>query len=223
VGTWPDAEVELCFPLGVLHDQGRREAKLRKLAWIALGLLLASFHLHAQQSQPSEETTPPEQKSSAQGKDINDLKGDKLGESLDVFKANHPKLQCKKRDSQLTDCHVWDGVSIAGVTVRGVEKCSSEASDSAPTVNCMQGIDAHFVSELLAGLSYLVEGDDGSKGLIVSAFKQEYGPPTSEGQDQVMWSNDALILSITLLKPNSKISYVAVTLDLKPSEVGEDI
>jgi hypothetical protein len=205
------------------HDQGRREAKLRKLAWIALGLLLASFPLHAQQSQPSEETTPPEQKSSALGKDINDLKGDKLGESLDVFTANHPKAQCKKRDTTLTDCHVWDDVSIAGVTVRGVERCGSEASDSAPTVNCMQGIDAHFVSELLAGLSYILEGDDGSKDRIVSALKEECGPPTSDDKNQTTWSNDVLVLSVTLLKPNPKTSYVVVTLDLKASEVGEDI
>jgi hypothetical protein len=223
VETWPDAEVELCFPVGVPHDQGRREAKLRKLAWIALGVLLASFPLHAQQSQPSEETTPPEQKSSALGKDINNLKGDKLGESLDVFTANHPKLQCKKRDSQLTDCHVWDDVSIAGVTVRGVEKCGSEASDSAPMVNCMQGIDAHFVSGLLAGVSYLVPGNDASKDQIVAAFKQEYGTPTSDDNSQTMWSNDILLLSVTLLKPDSKTSFIAITLDLKPSEVGEDI
>jgi hypothetical protein len=215
--------VELCFAVGVPYDHGRREAELRKLAWMALVFLMASFPLYAQQPQPSEETTPPEQKSSALGKDINQLKGDRLGESLDSFKTNHPKAQCKKRDSALTDCHVWDEVSIAGVSARGVEKCSSEAPDSPPAMNCLQGIEAHFVSELLAGLSYLLEGDDGSKGLIVSAFKQQYGPPTSEGQDQVMWSNDDLILSITLLKPNSKTSYIAVTLDLKPSEVGEDI
>jgi hypothetical protein len=28
---------------------------------------------------------------------------------------------------------------------------------------------------------------------------------------------------VTLLKPNAKASYVAITLDLKPSDVGEDI
>jgi hypothetical protein len=208
---------------GVPPDQGGREAKLRKLAWIALGILVTTFPVMAQQSQPSEETTAPEQKSSNLSKDINQLKGDKLGESLAAFMANHPGAQCKKRDASLSDCHVWVDVSIGGVAVRGVEKCNSEASDSASTATCLQGIDAHFVSELLAGISYLVEGDDGAKDKIVSALKMEYGTPTGEDENQTMWSNDLLVLSVTLLKPNAKSSYVAVTLDLKPSEVGEDI
>jgi hypothetical protein len=197
--------------------------KLRKLSWMTLVFLLATFPVMAQQSQPSEETSAPEQKSSNLSKDISRLKDDKLGEALAAFMANHPKAQCKKRDASLGDCHVWVDVSIGGVTVRGVEKCSSEVPDSASTMNCLQGIDAHFVSELLAGISYLVEGDNGSKDKIASALKIEYGAPTSEDENQTLWSNDLLILSVTLLKPNAKASYVAITLDLKPSDVGEDI
>jgi len=196
---------------------------LRKLSWMALFILLAPFPALAQQGQPSEETTAPEQKSSNLSKDISRLKDDKLGEGLAAFMANHPRAQCKKRDASLSDCHVWVDVSIGGVAVRGVEKCASEASDSAPAMNCLQGIDAHFVAELLAGISYLVEGDDGSKDKIAAALKIEYGTPTSEDKNQTMWSNDLLILSVTLLKPNAKASYVAITLDLKPSDVGEDI
>jgi hypothetical protein len=195
------------------------------LAWILFAVLLAAFPLRAQESQPSEEVTPPEQKSSVLSKNINDLKGDKLGETLAVFTANHPKTRCLKRDSSLSDCHVWDDVSIAGVSLRGVENCKSEAeaSNISPRINCLQGIDAHFVSELLAGLSYTMEGDESSKNLIATAFKQEYGPPTTDDKNETMWSNDLLTLSVTLLKPNPKTSYVVVTLDPKISEIGEDI
>ena len=196
---------------------------MRKFAWIAVVILVVSFPVLAQQSQPSEETSAPEQKSSVLGKDINRLENDRLGEDLAAFMKNHPKAQCKKRDASLSDCHVWADVTIGGATVRGVEKCASEAADSATTMNCLQGIDAHFVSELLAGISYLLEGDNGFKDKIASALKAEYGTPTSEDENQTMWSNDLLILSVTLLKPNEKARYVAITLDLKPSDVGEDI
>ncbi len=215
--------MELSSLVGVLRDWDKREAKLRKLAWIALALLLTTFPAMAQQSAPSEEVTPPEEKSSSQPVDLNDLKGDKLGETLDVFTSNHPKLKCMQRNSLLSDCHVWEDVSIAGITVRGVEKCGSETSGTSPELNCLQGIDAHFVNKLLAGVSYLVEGDSNSKDKIVSSLRQEFGSPSSEGNDQTTWANNILILSVTLLKPNPKSTYVEVTLDLKESEVGEDI
>ena len=195
---------------------------MKRFIWIALGLLLAAVPLMAQQAPPSEEVTPPEEKSS-QGIDLNDLKGDKLGESLEVFTTNHPKLKCTQRNSMLSDRHVWDDVSIAGIAARGIEKCSSAPAEIAPELVCLQGIDAHFVNKLLAGVSYLVEGDGGSKDKIVSSLKQEFGQATTEGADQTVWSNDILILSVTLLKPNLKSTYVEVTLDLKQSEVGEDI
>jgi len=196
---------------------------LKKSAWIALGIFFAAFPAMAQKSQPSEEVTPPEQSSSVQGSQINDLNGDGLGETLDVFTAKHPKLKCTKRNDTLSDCHVWDGVSFAGVSARGVEKCDSETPDVSLVVDCLQGIDAHFVNKLLAGISYLVAGDDGSKDAVISALKKEFGPPTTMDKDQAVWSSDVLILSVTLLKPNQKSSYVEITLDLKPSDTGEDI
>ena len=76
--------------------------------------MLTTFPVMAQQSPPSEEVTPPEEKSSSQPVDLNDLNGDKLGESLDVFTANHPKLKCTQRNNLLSDCHIWEDVSIAG-------------------------------------------------------------------------------------------------------------
>ena len=123
----------------------------------------------------------------------------------------------------MSDCHVWDDVSIAGVSAHGVEKCSSETADVTPSLNCLQGIDAHFVNKLLAGISYLVEGDSGSRDKIISALKQQFGEPSSEEGDQTAWANQLLIVSVTLLKPNPKATYIEVTLDLKQSEVGEDI
>jgi hypothetical protein len=197
--------------------------KLKKSAWIVLGIFVVAFPAMAQKSQPSEEVTPPEQSSSVQGAQINDLNGDGLGETLDVFTAKHPKLKCTKRNDTLSDCHVWDGVSFAGVSARGVEKCGSETTDGSLVVDCLQGIDAHFVNKLLAGISYLVAGDDASKDAVISALKKEFGPPTTEDKDQTTWSSDVLILSVTLLKPNQKSSYVEITLDLKPSDTGEDI
>lgn len=188
-----------------------------------LGLFLSAFPAMAQKSQPSEEVTPPEQKSTVQGAEINDLNGDGLGETLEVFTAKHPKLKCTKRNDTLSDCHVWDGVSFAGVAVKGVEKCGSETPDVSLVVDCLQGIDAHFVNKLLAGISYLVAGDDGAKDAVISALQKEFGPPTTMDKDQTVWSSDVLILSVTLLKPNPKSSYVEITLDLKPSETGEDI
>jgi hypothetical protein len=184
-------------------------------------LLLIAFPAMAQQ--PTEETTPPEQKSSAQRVDINELNGDSLGESVDVFTKHHPKLLCKRRNSILSDCHVWEDVSIAVVMPRGVEKCASAAPDAPPTVGCLQGIDAHFVNKLLAGISYMVEGNDASRDAITSTLKQKFGAHTTEDKDQTIWSNDLLILSVMLLKPNAKSSYVEITLDLKPSDTGEDI
>ena len=196
---------------------------LKKTAWITLGIFLAAVPAMAQKSQPSEEVTPPEQSSSVQGSQINDLNGDGLGETLEAFTAKHPKLKCTKRNDTLSDCHVWDGVSFAGVSARGVEKCGSDAPDGSLVVDCLQGIDAHFVSNLLAGISYLMAGDDGSKDKVVSALEKEFGPPTNMDKDQAVWSSDVLILSVTLLKPNQKSSYVEITLDLKPSDTGEDI
>ncbi len=123
----------------------------------------------------------------------------------------------------MSDCHVWDGVSFAGVTARGVVMCGSEAPGGSLVVECLQGIDAHFVNNLLAGISYLMAGDDASKDAVISALKKEFGPSTTEDKDQAVWSSDVLILSVTLLKPNQKSSYVEITLDLKPSDTGEDI
>ena len=196
---------------------------LKNPAWIVLGFFLAAFPAMAQKSQPSEEVTPPEQSSSVQGAQINDLNGDGLGETLDVFTAKHPKLKCTKRNDTWSDCHVWDGVSIAGVSAKGLEKCDTEKPDVSLVVDCLQGIDAHFVNKLLAGISYLVAGDGVSKDSIVSALKKEFGPPTTMDKDQAVWSSEVLILSVTLLKPNPKSSYVEITLDLKPSDTGEDI
>jgi hypothetical protein len=196
---------------------------LKNPVLIVLGLFLAALSLRAQRSQPSEEVTPPEQNSSVQGAQINDLNGDGLGETLEAFTAKHPKLKCTKRNDTLSDCHVWDGVSFAGVSAKGVEKCDSETPDGTLVVDCLQGIDAHFVNNLLAGISYLLAGGDGSKDAVISALKKEFGEPTTLDKDQAVWSSDVLILSVALLKPNPKTSYVEITLDLKPSETGEDI
>ena len=223
--------MELCSRRGCSRNHCAREENLRiqlrtplkKPAWLCLGLLLAVLPAMAQNSQPSEEVTPPEQSSSVQGAQINDLNGDGLGETLDVFTAKHPKLKCTKRNDTLSDCHVWEGVSFAGVTVKGVEKCGSETPEVSLVVDCLQGIDAHFVNKLLAGISYIMAGNDGSKDAVVSALKREFGTPTTEDKDQTTWSSDVLILTVTLLKPNPKSSYVEITLDLKPSDTGEDI
>ena len=64
---------------------------MKKLAWIAAGILFSAFPLIAQQSQPSEEVTPPEQQSSVQGVDLNNLKGDSLGESTGRFHDKTPQ------------------------------------------------------------------------------------------------------------------------------------
>jgi len=89
-----------------------------------------------------------------------DLKGDVLGESMDVFKTRHPQAQCERTSDVRWECED-----------KKAEFAGHLAPDDCP--NC--GMTARFYRDKLFGLDYWVSLYGG--GNIPELLTKKFGPP----------------------------------------------
>jgi hypothetical protein len=124
-----------------------------------------------------------------------ELQGDKLGESLSSFVAQHPKAQCANLSSKRKNCYQWEDVSIFGLVAHAESTCSP-ANHASP--GCVQGLSAQFVDERLVLLTYAVGGSD--KRDATTALKKKYGAPDIDTPEASIWSKGRGTLSVVVGK-----------------------
>lgn len=154
-----------------------------------------------------------------------ELKGESPGITLKQFKSNHKHAECSRQSATLTRCHVYDGVSFAGVPANTFKGCA--------TPECaFQGIFADFVDERMVRLRYGVSM--GSANKIIAALKSKYGEPTKSIENPNMpgtlssatWRNSVGYLSVSdaWAPANRPLdSYTDITSALNDTGEGKDI
>jgi len=152
-----------------------------------------------------------------------ELKGDVPGMTLNQFKANHKHAMfCQRPSSTVTKCHVYQGVSFAGV--------EGNSSKSCGVPGCVfQGIFADFVDDRLVRLRYGVSM--GSAAKIIVALKQKYGEPSKVAEKSgaisgATWRNSVGYLSVSdsWAPPSLPLdSYTDITSGLNDAGEGKDI
>jgi hypothetical protein len=124
-----------------------------------------------------------------------ELGGDKLGEELKTFVANHPKAQCTDSSKPRVNCYQWADVSIFGMTAHPDAGCSLKNSSS---VRCLQGLSATFVDQRLKLLTYAMAGSD--KTEATALLKKQLGIPTIDTSEATIWSNGNTTASAVVAK-----------------------
>jgi hypothetical protein len=124
-----------------------------------------------------------------------ELGGDKLGEDLKTFVANHPKAQCTDSSKPRVNCYQWADVSIFGMTAHPDPGCSLKNSSS---VRCLQGLSATFVDQRLKLLTYAMAGSD--KTEATAALKKQLGAPTIDTSEATVWRSGNTTTSAMLAK-----------------------
>lgn len=107
--------------------------------------------------------------------------------TLKQFKSNHRHADCSNLTAHQTLCHVYDGVSFAGVTAMTFKGCTVPECES-------QGIGADFQDGLLVYLSYGVA--PGETDTILKALKAKFGEPTEKDDKTISWKNSVGHLSL---------------------------
>jgi len=191
------------------------------LAVACLGTLIPFSNTLAQEKQPRA-TDRSDDKSYSKSTEPYELKDDKLGETLEVFKTHNSNAQCVRRSEKLTDCGLWAGVSIAGAPAFADKDCSMDSKVGSR--DCWEGLSAKFFEERLTDLSYTVNG--AYRDQIVSAVKKKYGEPEVENKNWTMWSNDVSLLSVMLSAITSRTTNHPITtvqISLKDNGADKDI
>src|SRR5260370_40221344 len=112
-----------------------------------------------------------------------EMKGESPGMTLKQFKSNHKHADCSKHSAALTNCHVTDGVSFAGVPAyTGCPECTN------------QGIFADFVNDRMVRLRYGVSL--GSAKKVIGALKTKYGEPVKSSETSATWINSVGYLNV---------------------------
>ena len=124
-----------------------------------------------------------------------ELGGDKLGEDLKTFVANHPKAQCTDSSKPRVNCYQWADVSIFGMTAHPDPGCSLKNSSSA---RCLQGLSATFVDQRLKLLTYAMAGSD--KTEATAALKKQLGAPAIDTSEATVWRSGNTTTSAMLAK-----------------------
>ena len=100
--------------------------------------------------------------------------------TLEEFKKNHPDAYCSG-DTEDADCHVYEGVSFAGVKATSDNSCrdfKTGTNHPIPDYCHAQGMRAEFADGKMVSLSYGV-----AKGMlptVIEALKKQYGKPDNE-------------------------------------------
>lgn len=124
-----------------------------------------------------------------------ELQGDKLGESLATFIAQHPKAQCEDITRTRKNCYQWVDVSIFGLIAHPPPGCSPATHSSS---GCVQGLSAQFTEGRLIMLSYAVLGKD--KQAAVASLKKKYAAPVIDTPDGTIWTSGNSTLSVVVGK-----------------------
>jgi hypothetical protein len=124
-----------------------------------------------------------------------ELGGDKLGEDLKAFVANHPKAQCTDAGKPRVNCYQWADVSILGMTAHPDPGCSLK---NASSVHCLQGLSATFLDQRLKLLTYAMAGSD--KTEATSLLKKQLGTPTIDTSEATIWTNGNTTASAVVAK-----------------------
>ncbi|MGA2814058.1 MAG: hypothetical protein ABSG16_21875 [Candidatus Acidiferrum sp.] len=113
-----------------------------------------------------------------------ELEGDKLGESLAAFKAQHPKAQCDASQKTRTSCYQWAEVAILGLIAHPDSGCNLKKRYAA---ECLEGLTARFTDERLVSLVYSVAGAD--RSAAAAALRKKFGAPTLESREATVWNS----------------------------------
>jgi hypothetical protein len=124
-----------------------------------------------------------------------ELQGDKLGESVETFVAQHPKAECDKSQPVRTVCYQWADVAIFGITAHAGATCSLRKRYAA---ECLQGITAKFTNQRLVSLVYTIGGTD--KSDATAALTKKFGAPARESRDATTWSSGSETASVVVGK-----------------------
>ncbi|HVS87691.1 MAG TPA: hypothetical protein VHF01_05675 [Candidatus Acidoferrum sp.] len=150
-----------------------------------------------------------------------DLKGERLGESLESFKKIHPLAHCSKNDPerqvQLGEdgCTVYRGVSFAGLPAVSDADCERMDAKVGDGRNCYEGLHASFRGGKLMLLSYVVSAEGGQEWAlqqVISALTEKFGKSENRG-----WINGAEALTVhgselPLGQGKEKVSLIEITL-----------
>ncbi len=146
-----------------------------------------------------------------------ELKGEAPGMTLKQFKSNHKHADCLRRSAAVTNCHVYDGVSFAGVAAQTFRGCA--------TPECaFQGIFAYFIDGRLVRLRYAIAF--GSANKVIAALKSKYGEPAVSTATSAKWTNSVGYLSVLDspgLESRPLDSYTDITSALNDDRQGKDI
>lgn len=154
-----------------------------------------------------------------------ELKGEAPGMTLKAFKSNHKHAECSRQSATLTRCHVYDGVSFAGVAANTFIGCT--------TPECaFQGMFTDFVDDRMVRLRYAVSM--GSANTVIAALKNKYGEPTKSTENPNMpgtlssatWKNAVGHLSVSdTWAPSGRPleSYTDITSAFNDAGEGKDI
>jgi hypothetical protein len=148
-----------------------------------------------------------------------ELKGEAPGMTVKQFKANHKHAECSNRTAHQMSCHVYDGVSFAGVTAATYKGCA--------LLECSaQGISANFVDGRLVYLAYGVS--PGSATEIIRVLKAKFGEPTETDGKSAAWRNSVgylLVSEVVVPSGNGPPKDIATNVisALKDSGQGKDI
>ena len=122
-----------------------------------------------------------------------EIKGDRIGETLDQFKAHYPKSACEERAPNIFDCTQKQGISLAGNTDLGTT-CDPPTTDYWRTACDGQGLIAHFETGTLTSLAYRFWINGAKNDVQITtqatcdAFAKKYGQPDSpSGRDGCVW------------------------------------
>jgi len=124
-----------------------------------------------------------------------ELGGDKLGEDLKTFVANHPKAQCTDITKPRVNCYQWADVSIFGMTARPDAGCSLK---NAASLRCLQGLRATFLDQHLKLLTYAMPGSD--KTEATALLKKQLGTPAIDTSEATIWNNGNTTASAVVAK-----------------------
>jgi len=124
-----------------------------------------------------------------------ELQGDKLGESVETFVAQHPSAQCDKSQQTRSACYQWADVMIFGLTAHAGASCTLKKRYAA---DCLQGITAKFTEQRLVSLVYTIAGTDKSEA--AAALRKKFGTPTLESRDATTWNSGGETASVVVGK-----------------------
>jgi hypothetical protein len=158
-------------------------------------------------AKPSLPATSDRQPSTSQGFE---LQGDKLGESVETFMAQHPKAECDTAQKPRISCYQWADVAFFGLMGRAAPGCNLKKRYAA---DCLQGIAARFTDQHLVSLVYTVAGAD--KAEAAMALRKQLGTPTMESRDGTVWNNGSATISVVAGKAmdeNSQASLITISI-----------